>query len=87
MILPALGNEEEVAVVQPDSGIWRKCGPCKRPIPFGAPFFMCSVSTCKKNAFCSTACFHAHVPAMRHRDAWAEEETAPNRPEGSGLER
>jgi hypothetical protein len=27
--------------------------------------------------FCSVACFQAHVPTLRHRDAWAEEQRAP----------
>jgi hypothetical protein len=27
--------------------------------------------------FCSVACFQAHVPTLRHRDAWAEEKRAP----------
>jgi histone H3/H4 len=27
--------------------------------------------------FCSVPCFQAHVPTLRHRDAWAEQQTAP----------
>lgn len=42
---------------------------------------MCSVSTCNRKgtdfAFCTVECWDAHVPALRHRDAWAEERTAP----------
>jgi histone H3/H4 len=29
--------------------------------------------------FCSVPCFQAHVPTLRHRDAWAEEKVAPTR--------
>lgn len=29
--------------------------------------------------FCSVPCWDAHVPEARHRDAWAEVETAPTR--------
>jgi hypothetical protein len=28
-------------------------------------------------SFCSLPCFQAHVPILRHRDAWAEEKRAP----------
>jgi len=27
--------------------------------------------------FCSVSCWQAHVPVLRHRDAWAEERRAP----------
>jgi histone H3/H4 len=29
--------------------------------------------------FCSVSCWDAHVPMMRHRDAWAEKAVAPSR--------
>jgi hypothetical protein len=60
---------------------WRVCSTCKKPIAFARGFYACSVSTCNRRAalfvFCSVACWDAHVPVMRHRDAWAVEETAP----------
>ena len=60
---------------------WRVCSICKTPIPFGSTYYKCSVSTCNRKrtalSFCSVACWDAHVPTMRHRDAWAEEATAP----------
>ena len=56
---------------------WRKCGPCKKSIGFGETYFSCSVSSCRKQVFCSQDCFLAHVPMMRHRDAWPEEGVAP----------
>ncbi|MCC6766292.1 MAG: hypothetical protein IT293_16655 [Deltaproteobacteria bacterium] len=60
---------------------WKRCNTCKKPIAFGSGYFSCSVSTCSRKgtdfAFCSVPCWDAHVPVLRHRDAWAEEETAP----------
>jgi hypothetical protein len=64
---------------------FRHCSTCKTPIAFGAKYFACSVSTCNRGPtalyFCSVACWDAHVPDARHRDAWAEEELAPSREE------
>ena len=60
---------------------WRRCNTCKTPIAFASDYYACSVSTCNRRAalfvFCSVACWDGHVPVMRHRDAWAVEETAP----------
>ena len=68
--------------MQADDGIWKHCNICKTPIPFGAEYFLCSVSTCNRKRtglfFCSLACFEAHLPTARHRDAWAERERAPS---------
>lgn len=62
---------------------WRVCSICKTPITFGARYQRCSVSTCNRKrmqlTFCSVRCWEAHVPTLRHRDAWAVEETAPSR--------
>ncbi len=56
---------------------------CKQPIAFAASYFACSVSTCRRQRnplyFCSLSCWEAHLPMMRHRDAWAEQERAPTR--------
>jgi hypothetical protein len=64
-----------------DDSTWKRCSTCKRPIGFRAPYFACNVSTCNRKgtdfAFCSVACWDAHVPVLRHRNAWAEEKTAP----------
>ena len=64
-----------------DTTTWKRCSTCKTPIPFGGAHYACSVSTCNRRAalfaFCSVACWDAHVPVMRHRDAWANEATAP----------
>lgn len=62
---------------------YKLCSECKKPIPFGADYFRCSVSTCNRKRlglfFCSVPCWDAHVPMMRHRDAWAEKVKAPTR--------
>ena len=68
-----------------EDGIWKHCNMCKAPIAFGAEYYVCSVSTCNRKRtgllFCSLPCFEAHLPTARHRDAWAERETAPTRGE------
>jgi hypothetical protein len=65
------------------AGAWRKCSICKEPIEYGSDQFVCSVSTCRRGKnplfFCSLGCWEAHLPMMRHRDAWAEQERAPSR--------
>jgi histone H3/H4 len=62
---------------------YKLCSECKKPIPLGADYFRCSVSTCNRKRmgmfFCSVPCWDAHVPMMRHRDAWAEKAKAPTR--------
>ena len=66
-----------------DEPFWRRCSSCKREIRFDVPYWACSVSTCNRKGssfvFCSVACWNAHVPTMRHRDAWAEEQRSPTR--------
>lgn len=56
------------------------CSVCKRPIRMGAAYYRCSVSTCNSGRlklwFCRLACWDAHLPEARHRDAAAIEETA-----------
>ena len=65
-----------------DAAAWRRCSTCKKPIAFGSGYFTCNVSTCNRKgtdfAFCSVDCWDAHVPVLRHRDAWAEEQRAPS---------
>lgn len=56
---------------------WRACGSCKKPIQLGARYYQCGIATCKKTAYCSMPCFDDHLPVFRHKDAWAEEKTAP----------
>jgi histone H3/H4 len=61
---------------------WRHCNMCKASIGFEAEHFICSVSTCNRKRtgliFCSLACFEAHLPMARHRDAWAERQRSPS---------
>lgn len=65
--------------------VWHHCSICKKPIGFVAPYFGCSVSTCNRKRtglyFCTVQCWDAHLPMMRHRDAWAEQRTSPTRDE------
>lgn len=62
---------------------YRVCSTCRTPLAFGARYYRCSVSTCNRQRtglyFCSLACWDAHLPEARHRDAWAEETLAPSR--------
>lgn len=64
-----------------DKSLWRKCSTCKKPILFGARYYVCNVSTCNGQrtgyVFCSVGCFESHLPGARHKDAYAVEETAP----------
>jgi len=66
---------------EPDT--WHVCSICRAAIPFDHTYYACSVSTCNRKRtalyFCSVACWEAHVPMMRHRDAWAEENRSPSR--------
>jgi hypothetical protein len=60
---------------------FKLCSTCRKPIAFASEYYQCSISTCnrKKTAlfFCSVPCWDAHVPVLRHRDAWAETAKAP----------
>jgi len=62
---------------------WLLCSACRTEITFGSKFYQCSVSTCNRTrmrlVFCSVACWDSHVATLRHRDAWAEDRTAPTR--------
>lgn len=74
-----------------EGAFWRRCSTCKKELPFAADYWTCNVSTCNRPrtglAFCSVNCFDAHVPTLRHRDAWAEEQTAPRREEWERQQR
>lgn len=64
-----------------EANVWKKCSTCKKPIYFGARYYVCSVSTCTGErtgyVFCSVSCFDAHLPGARHRQAGAIEKMAP----------
>lgn len=62
---------------------WRHCSSCRGEIGFEETYWVCSVSTCARVArtglfFCSVGCWEAHLPTMRHREAWAVEKRAPS---------
>jgi hypothetical protein len=70
-----------------DEGQWARCSACKKPIALGAPYYTCSVSTCNRKrtglVFCSVSCWEVHLPIARHREAWADEQTAPLKPDAA----
>ena len=74
-----------------DRSFYRLCSSCKRELIFGGRYYSCSVSTCNRAkdplTFCSLPCFEAHVPVIRHREAWAEEQKAPSREQWLATER
>ena len=77
-------NEQLMSDIKVESSdLWRKCSTCKKPIDFGATYYVCSVSTCSGQrtgyVFCKVGCWESHVPGARHRDAAAIEKRAPSR--------
>ena len=77
--------------METESSSWKRCNTCKKPIGFRATYFLCSVSTCNRKGtdfvFCTVDCWDAHVPTLRHRDAWADEKTAPTAEEWAREQR
>jgi hypothetical protein len=73
------------AMAEPGGDVWMLCSACRKGISFAAIHWVCSVSTCNRSrtrlVFCSVACWDSHLSTLRHREAWAVEETAPNRDE------
>jgi len=69
------------------TAVWRRCSSCKKDISLGAPYYVCSVSTCRQKktdyAFCDLECWDRHIPVERHRGdtASAIEKRAPRTPE------
>jgi hypothetical protein len=61
--------------------VWRRCSSCKAEIGFTKQYWVCSVSTCTRTRtgyfFCSVPCWEAHLPMMRHREAFAVEQRSP----------
>ena len=60
-----------------EQSYWRKCGTCKKEIEWGQIYQKCSVSSCRKYAYCSVDCWSVHDSVMGHISAYAEEEKAP----------
>lgn len=78
---PSIGG----TIVTPMSteNLWKLCSSCRKVIEFGQAYWLCNVSTCNRKRtgmfFCSVPCWEAHLPNMRHREAWAVEKKAPTR--------
>ncbi|MCK5799730.1 MAG: hypothetical protein KAI47_21215 [Deltaproteobacteria bacterium] len=57
-----------------------KCCMCGKEIKVGDTFYRCTVSSCNsgrmKLLFCSPACWDAHLPTARHRNAGYTEHVA-----------
>lgn len=57
-----------------------KCSMCGKELHKGDTYYKCTVSTCNRKRtglkFCSPACWDAHLPTARHRDAGYTEEVA-----------
>jgi hypothetical protein len=74
-----------VTAAGPTTAFWRRCSSCKNAIGFERVYWVCNVSTCNRKrtglAFCSVACWDAHLPVMRHRESWSEERRSPSRVE------
>ncbi len=66
-----------------DGDFWRRCSSCKTELGFDITYWVCNVSTCNRKRtglyFCSVSCWEAHLPLMRHREAWAVEKRSPAR--------
>jgi len=66
----------------PGKTYWKRCSTCKKEIPFGAVYNVCSVSTCRRKTtgliFCRISCWDAHLGFANHRSSYAEEATAPS---------
>ena len=64
---------------------WKTCTSCRKAIDYSTTYWECSVSTCNRKRlglfFCSVACWDAHVPDARHREAWAIEKRSPSQSE------
>ena len=62
---------------------WKSCTSCRKDIDFLATYWECSVSTCNRKRtglyFCTVACWDAHLPEARHREAWAVEKKSPSK--------
>src|SRR2546426_11408744 len=74
-----------------DASFWKRCSTCKKELPFAGTYWACNVSTCNRPrtalVFCSVSCWDAHVPMLRHRDAWAEERRSPTAAEWAREQR
>ena len=60
--------------------VFAVCCMCRKKILVGGRYLRCSVTACNtgrmKLMFCTPACWDAHLPTARHRNASYVEETA-----------
>jgi hypothetical protein len=70
-----------------EKNYWRKCGRCKQEISWGGTYQQCSVSSCRKFAYCSVDCWSVHNSVMGHMSAYAQEEKVPNKNGDIGIRR
>ena len=56
---------------------FKKCGKCQKVIDFGHIYQQCSITSCKKLAYCSVDCWEYHNEVMGHKNAYCTEEKAP----------
>lgn len=70
-----------------DQNFWRKCGTCKKEIIWGGHYQQCSVSSCRKFAYCSVDCWSVHNAVMGHMSAGAVEMKAPKNDQESSVRR
>jgi hypothetical protein len=79
--LARFSGKLQVLTPKPTAPQFKLCTTCRKPIPFASDYYQCSISTCNRTKtalfFCSVPCWDAHVPVLRHRDAWAESARAP----------
>ena len=68
-----------------EQNFWRKCGNCKKEILFGMAYQKCSISSCRKFAYCSVDCWSIHDSVMGHKSAYAEEMRAPYKDQVEGV--
>ncbi len=78
-----------VAASMSEKTYWQRCNSCDAELDYGQTYWVCSVSTCTRKRtgmrFCSVSCWEAHLPMMRHREAWAVEEKAPSEVEWRAM--
>ena len=60
-----------------DQNFWRKCGSCKKEIPYNSLYQSCSTSGCQKFVYCSVDCWSLHNSIMNHKNGWCEEQISP----------
>lgn len=63
--------------MEENKNYWKKCNTCGKEIAYDSSYQSCSVSGCKKFAYCSVDCWNLHSDLANHKSAWAEQTRAP----------